>query len=190
MFLDWYSGWEGVSLVAGLFLGHCFSLLCIHWKPSVKPDIMLHGVEAKTHECGLALLEQTRIVQETEKKRLASVFGVMPVNRVVHTPQGSSTENNQGGGRTWVGLTRNVNTCTGQPLGGWLGESFRTERREGETLKGHHMAKGIEAWLSNEERPGKKPERWPRVRFWRGFFVLSRCLGDAQCVPKESPTVL
>lgn len=47
---------------------------------------------AKTHECGLALPEQTRIVQETEKKRLASVFGVMPVNRVVHTGQGSSTK--------------------------------------------------------------------------------------------------
>lgn len=53
---------------------------------------MLHGVEPKTHECGLALPEQTQIVQETEKKRLASVSSVMPVNRVVCTRQESSTK--------------------------------------------------------------------------------------------------
>lgn len=49
-------------------------------------------MEVKTHECGLALPEQTQIVQETEKKCLASVFSVMLVNRVVRTGQESSTK--------------------------------------------------------------------------------------------------
>ena len=71
-------------------------------------------MEVKTHECGLALPEQTRIVQETEKKCLASVFSVMPVIRVVLTGQESSKRLNQERGTSWVGLQRKVNTCAGQ----------------------------------------------------------------------------
>lgn len=106
------------------FLGHYFSLLCIPCKPSVKPDVMLPGVEAKTHECGLALPEETQIVQETEKKRLASVF------RVVRTGQESSTGTKSRRGATWVGLPRKVSTCTG-PSAWWMTRRVLQEGAEG-----------------------------------------------------------
>lgn len=67
------------------FLPHHFSFLCTPRKPFVRPASTVNGVEAKSHTCGLALPEQTRMVKETEEKRLASVFSVRPVIRTVPT---------------------------------------------------------------------------------------------------------